>query len=110
MTWPRIGLTLGFELPAGITHDAPEADTRYRYDVGSRSVAALADAGATVFCLPWQPDRVGHLLDHCDGVLIPGGPFLAEDPRDFIERYEGTTPREVYYRRVRFEMMVAREA
>lgn len=97
-------------MPAGVAADAPDADVRFRYEVGSRCVASLSDAGATVFCLPWQPDRVAHLLDHCDGVLIPGGPFLNEDPRDFIERYHGTTPARVYHRRVRFEMMVAREA
>lgn len=110
MTWPRIGLTLDFELPDGVAPDAPEATHRFRYAVSSRSVEALTDNGAEVVCLPWQPQAVGRLLDDVDAVMLPGGPFLPRDPAGAIERAAAEPPTDPTWRRVVFEMMVAREA
>lgn len=110
MTWPRIGLTLDFELPEGVAPDAPEAAHRFRYAVSSRAVEALTDLGATVLCLPWQPAAIDALLADLDGVMIPGGPFLREDPAGSIERFSTNPPNEPTWRRVVFEMMVARAA
>lgn len=110
MTWPRIGLTLDFELPEGVAPDAPEAAHRFRYAVSSRSVEALTDNGAEVVCLPWQPQAVARLLEGVDGVMLPGGPFLPRDPAGAIERAAVQPPTDPIWRRVVFEMLVAREA